>query len=238
MPRRKKKLKYTRKKACKYLTPKGDISNNLQALCYCPERDLVLAAKAYVCQVCDLYSQVDKKFSDVYEKSKKKAEEKIKEKELELEELELGEIKEEEEIDLSVEEFEEEEEELSERFEQKATQSFEDVEDVTEAECPFCGELFDNLAIHIKTCEFAPEDATIEDLMPEKPTRKRKTKEKKKEKKKKKKEKDTIDCPYCGKEYVRLSRHLPYCDDRPENPDEEKEELYMDGKIELEEFNK
>ncbi|TXT59047.1 MAG: hypothetical protein BAJALOKI2v1_260016 [Promethearchaeota archaeon] len=230
MPRRKQKLKYTRKKACKYLTPKGDISNTLQPLCFCPERDLVLAPKAYVCQVCHLYSQVDKKFAEVYEESKKEAEKKIKERELEVEELELGEIKEEEEIDLSVEEFEEEEE-VSERFEQKATQSLEDVEEFTEAECPFCGELFDDLTTHIKTCEFAPEDASIEDLMPAKTPRKKKEK-----KEKKKKEKDTIDCPYCGKEYVRLSRHLPYCDDRPENPDEEKEDLYMDGKIDLEEF--
>ena len=81
MPRRKTKIKYSRKNACKYLTPKGDISNSLQPLCYCPERDLVLGTKAYVCQVCDLYSETKKKITDVYQESKQEAEKKIKERE-------------------------------------------------------------------------------------------------------------------------------------------------------------
>ena len=66
-----------------------------------------------------------------------------------------------------------------------------------------------------------------------------KTKKKKKsaeKSKKKESDEETINCPYCGKEYKRLSRHLPYCDDRPENPDEEKEGLYMEGKIDKDEL--
>jgi hypothetical protein len=90
--------------------------------------------------------------------------------------------------------------------------------------------MFDNLATHVAECEFAPEDVDLDDYIP---TRTRKSKKKKE----KEEEKDTIPCPYCGKEYIRLSRHLPYCDDRPEEANEEKEELYMEGEIDLEEFN-
>lgn len=39
------------------------------------------------------------------------------------------------------------------------------------------------------------------------------TNEKSEDKKKKKKE----PCPYCGKEFISVSRHLPYCDKNPEN---------------------
>ena len=78
IPRRKQKIKYSRKFACKYLEPIGDISNSLQPLCYCRERDLILGRRAYVCQVCQWYSQIDRKFSDIYEESRKIAEEKIK----------------------------------------------------------------------------------------------------------------------------------------------------------------
>jgi len=230
MPRRKQKLKYTRKNACKHLEPLGNISSSLQPLAYCPERDLVLGTKAYVCQVCSLYSQTNQKISEIFQESKVKAEKLIKEKEAaELNVVEMEE--EEEEIDLSVEEFEEEEEELPDRFEKRKTgKGIDETEDFA-VECPFCGEAFDNLAAHITECEFAPEDVDLDDYIP---TRPRKTKKKKE----KKEEKETISCPYCGNEYIRLSRHLPYCDDRPDNADEKKEELYMDGKISLEEFKK
>lgn len=227
MPRRKQKLKYTRKNACKHLESLGNVSSSLQPLAYCPERDLVLGTKAYVCQVCELYSQTNEKISDVFQESKKKAEKLIKEQEAE--KLALASMEEEEEIDLSVEEFEEEEE-LPERFEKRKTgKTIEAAEDFA-VECPFCGEIFDNLAAHVTECEFAPDDVDLDDYIP---SRTRKPK-----KKKKKEEKDTIPCPYCGKEYIRLSRHLPYCDDRPEDADEEKEELYMEGEIKLEEFKK
>jgi endogenous inhibitor of DNA gyrase (YacG/DUF329 family) len=235
VPRRKTKIKYSRKHACKYLTPKGDISNSLQTLCYCPERDLVLGTKAYVCQVCDLYSQTNKKISDVYQESKKEAEKKIKEREMEMEEFEISEVKDEEEIDLSIDEFEEEEE-FTTRFEKrKADKGDLESEDFAEVECPFCGELFDDLAAHIPTCEFAPEDVEPEDYLPQK-TSKVKKKKKPNESSKKESSSDSIDCPYCGKEYKRLSRHLPYCDDRPKDADEEKEQLYMDGKIDKDEL--
>ncbi|MEJ2279943.1 MAG: hypothetical protein P8Y70_19685 [Candidatus Lokiarchaeota archaeon] len=222
MPRRKTKIKYSRKHACKYLTPKGDISNSLQTLCYCPERDLVLGTKAYVCQVCDLYSQTNKKISEVYQESKKEAEKKIKEREMELEEFKISDVKDEEEIDLSFDEFEEEEE-FTTRFEKrKADKGDLESEEFAEVECPFCGELFDDLRSHIPNCEFAPEDVEPEDYIADSS--------------KKESSADTINCPYCGKEYKRLSRHLPHCDNRPENADEEKEQLYMDGKIDKDEL--
>ncbi|GAI64604.1 unnamed protein product, partial [marine sediment metagenome] len=59
----------------------GDISNSLQPLCYCAERELVLGKKAYVCQVCKIYIQASKKISEVYEESRSEAEKKIKESE-------------------------------------------------------------------------------------------------------------------------------------------------------------
>ena len=72
IPRRKQKIKYSRKLACKFLTPKGDISNSLQPLCFCPERDLVLGTRAYVCQVCIFYSQTNKKISEIYDESRER----------------------------------------------------------------------------------------------------------------------------------------------------------------------
>lgn len=227
MPRRKRKLKYTRKNACTHLEAMGDISSSRQPLCYCKERDLVLGPKAYVCQVCELYSKTNRKTSQVYEKSKTQAEQSIKDEE----EIEIA-VKEEEEIDLSVDEFEQEEE-FPEKYERKKTgKTIEETAAAASVECPFCGELFDDLRLHIPECEFAPEDADPEDYIPTPSRRKRKkTKESESE------EKDTIPCPYCGKEYIRLGRHLPYCDDRPEDADEEKEELYKDGKVSLSEFD-
>ena len=111
MPRRKQKVKYSRKLACQHLNPKGDISNSLQPLCYCPERDLILGTRAYVCQVCYLYNpRSNVSISEIYAESKKTAEKQIKEKKLELEDLEIEDIEIEEDVDLSIDEFEEEEE--------------------------------------------------------------------------------------------------------------------------------
>ena len=103
IPRRKQKVKYSRKIVCKNLAPKGDVSNNLQALCFCSVRDLILGTRAYVCQVCTLYDPAKntRRFSDMYEESKKIAEDKI-------EEFEITPISLDDEIDLSINEFEEE----------------------------------------------------------------------------------------------------------------------------------
>jgi len=76
IPRRKQKIKYSRKIACKHLTSMGDISNSLQPLCYCAERDLVLGIRAYICQVCKRYIQATKKVSEIYEESRREAEKK------------------------------------------------------------------------------------------------------------------------------------------------------------------
>ena len=221
IPRRKQKIKYTRKLACKYLAPKGDISNSLQPLCVCPERDLIIAPRAYVCQVCYLYDpKTNLKISDVYEESKKTAEKKIKE---ELAEFELKEIESEDELDLSIDEFEEEEEEVPLKFEKrKARKDGLDEGIALELECPFCGDVFDDLASHIQQCEFAPDDASIEDIMPKKKKKRKAAKAKPKkaapgnkddgseaEDKEKKK------CPYCEKEFLRLGRHLNSCPKKP-----------------------
>ncbi len=231
IPRRKRKLKYSRKYACKYLEPMGDISSSRQPLCYCTERDLVLGTKAYICQVCSLYSKTNTKITEVYQESKAEADKLIEEEEVE--EIEIEELEEEEEIDLSVEEFEEEEI-IIERYEQKrAGKAIEEAEEFAEMECPFCGELFDNLATHIRECEFAPDDVDIEDYLPS-----RKPKKEKKEEKAIEKDEDKLKCPYCGKTYARLGRHLPYCEERPDDADEELEEKYKDGKIDLTEFKK
>ncbi|TXT65090.1 MAG: conserved exported protein of unknown function [Promethearchaeota archaeon] len=231
MPRRKRKLKYSRKYACKHLQPKGDISSSRQALCYCPARNLVLGTKAYVCQVCYLYSKTSTKTADVYQESKLEADKLLEQEEME--EIEIEELEEEEEIDLSVDEFDEEEI-ILERYEQKrAGKSIEESEEFAEMECPFCGELFDNLAVHIRDCDFAPEDVDVEDYLP---ARKVKKAGKEEEDTETKKDTDKLPCPYCGKKYSRLGRHLPYCDDRPEDADEELEEKYKDGKADLSDF--
>ena len=196
----------------------GDISNNLQPLCSCVERDLVLGKKAYVCQVCSLYVQTTQRVSDVYEESLKGAEKKIKEKKIELEAFELAELAVDSDLDLTIDEFEEEDEEVSLKFEKRKAGKgqIDDSEDFTPIECPFCGELFDDLRSHIENCEFAPEDASIEDIMPSKARKKKKpakasgtdTKEKQV-------------CPYCKKEFIRLGRHLTSCPKRPQDDEEE-----------------
>jgi uncharacterized Zn-finger protein len=226
MPRRKQKIKYSRKIVCRHLEPKGNIGNSLQSLCYCNARDLTLGSRAYVCQVCWLYDpgKNSRRFSEIYEESKKIAEKKIKEKEIRLEDFEIAEITSDEEIDLSIDEFEEEDEEAPLKFEKRKAgkADLEDSEYEGANECPFCGEFFENLASHIQSCEFAPDDASIEDIIPSKPNKKKKKsdtdlEEKSNESTEKKK------CPYCGKEFVRLGRHLNSCSKRPADAENEEE---------------
>lgn len=208
----------------------GDISNNLQPLCYCPERDLILGRRAYVCQVCSDYTQTNRKIPDVYEESRKEAEKKIKEKKLELEAFELAELAGEEEIDLTIDEFEEEEdEEVPLKFEKRKAGKEEmgAAEDFSDVECPFCGEISDDLRTHIQTCEFAPDDVSIEDILPSKGRKKKKSATTSSAKGKGKQK-----CPYCGKEFSRLGRHLSSCSKRPKDEDaddDEEEEEDEDG---------
>jgi len=228
IPRRKQKIKYSRKQACKYLSPIGDFSNSLQPLCYCNERDLVLGRRAYVCQVCELYQQVNRNIPEVYDESRKLAEKKIKERKILLEEFELEEIKADDEIDLTIDEFDEEDEEISLKFEKRKAgkADLEDSEEFGELECPFCGDLFDDLASHLPTCELAPDDASIDDVLPKRTKKKRKktpttatsgASTKGEDKKKQV-------CPYCGKEFQRLGRHLSSCPKRPKDEEQDKEE--------------
>jgi len=241
IPRRKQKIKYSRKFACKYLTPMGDISNSLQALCYCSERDLILGRRAYVCQVCELYSQTNRKIPDVYEESRKEAEKKIKEKKIELEAFEIAELTGEEEIDLTIDEFEEEDEEVPLKFEKRKVGKEElgDAEEFADVECPFCGEIFDDLRTHLASCEFAPDDASLEDVLPARGRKKKKKPGTPAVKDVKGKQK----CPYCGKEFSRLGRHISSCSKRPkgeqgedeEEEDEEDEEFDEEDEDEEEE---
>ncbi len=225
IPRRKQKIKFSRKIVCKSLEPKGDISSSLQSLCYCPTRELILGTRAYVCQVCNLYdpAKSNRKFSEIYEEGKKIAEKKIKEKQIKLEEFKIAEIKDDDEIDLSIDEFEEEIEDMPLKFEKRKAgkADAEDSGEITSVECSFCGELFDDLSSHLQNCEFAPEDASIADLLP--------TRSKKK-KKKKVSEKAGTDgkeagvkqkCPYCSREFQRLGRHLNSCPKKPKDANEE-----------------
>ena len=219
IPRKKQKIKFARKFACKHLTSMGDISNNLQPLCYCPERDLILGKKAYVCQVCSFYVQTSQKVSEVYEESRKGAEKKIKEKKIELEAFELAQLKVDNDLDLTIDEFEEEDIEVPLKFEKRKVgkDDLEDSDEFTEVECPFCGELSGDLRSHLPNCEFAPDDVNIADIMP---TKKRKKKPKATATVgKQTKEKQA--CPYCGKEFVRLGRHLASCPKKPKDAEEE-----------------
>ncbi len=213
---------------CKHLEPQGNISNSLQSLCYCSARDLVLGSRAYVCQVCTIYDPVksNRKFSEVYEESKKIAEKKIKEKTIKLEEFEIAEITSEEEIDLTIDEFEEEEEKVPLKFEKRKAgkADLEDSEDFQEVECPFCGELFDDLASHIRNCEFAPDDASIEDIMPSKIKKKKKKKVSETSETDKKSTAEKQKCPYCGKEFQRLGRHLNSCPKKPPETENDEDE--------------
>ena len=229
IPRRKQKIKYSRKIVCKHLEPKGDISNSLQSLCNCPARGLILGSRAYVCQVCTIYEPAknNRRFSEIFEESKKIAEKKIKEKEIKLEEFEIAEIKLDEEIDLSIDEFEEEDEEIPLKFEKRKAgkADLEDSEEFAEiTECPFCGEFFENVASHIQSCEFAPDDASIEDILPSKPKKKRRKKVSEKPGEGAGKTTGKQKCPYCNKEFVRLGRHLNSCPKKPPDAEDVKNE--------------
>ena len=218
IPRKKQKMTFARKFACKHLTSMGDISNSLQPLCYCGERDLVLGKMAYTCEVCSLYVQTNQRTSDVYEESRKGAEKKIKEKKIELEAFELAELAVESELDLTIDEFEEEDEVTSRKFEKrKAGKDQIDNSDEFSLECPFCAELVGDIRSHLAECEFAPEDASIADIMPSRKKKKKSTATSGKGTKAKQA------CPYCKKEFVRLGRHLTSCPQRPKD-EETKEE--------------
>lgn len=231
IPRRKQKVKYSRKLACKFLEPKGDISHANQALCYCVERELVLGTRAYVCQVCALYTQANKKISDVYDESKRIAEKKIKEREIEIEEFELDEIDEDsDDLDLTIDEFEEDETEIPLKFEKRkgVKAGSEDEEGFGDLiECPFCAELFDDLTAHIQECEFAPDDVSLDDITPSRPKKRKKRKTRSTSSASGKKSEPAGDkqkCPYCGKEFIRLGRHLNSCKKRPADAETESEE--------------
>jgi hypothetical protein len=227
MPRRKQKIKYSRKIACKNLEPKGNISNSLQSLCYCIARDLTLGSRAYVCQVCYLYDpgKNTRRFSEVYEESKMIAEKKIKEKEIRLEEFEIAELASDDEIDLSIDEFEEEDEEAPLKFEKRKAGKV-DLEDSEElegsTECPFCGDFFVDLASHIQDCEFAPDDASLDDILPSK-TKKKRKKASASSRGKTSTSNNKKVCPYCGKEFIRLGRHLSSCPKRPADAKDDEE---------------
>jgi len=213
IPRRKQKVKYSRKIVCKNLEPKGDISNNLQALCNCSVRGLVLGTRAYVCQVCTLYDPAKntRKFSDLYEESKKIAEDKLKE-------FEITSLSLDDEIDLSINEFEEDDGDTPLKFEKRKAgkTDLEEDDEITGVECPFCGLLIDDVRSHIKDCEFAPDDASIEDILPSK-KKKKKTTQKSGTSGKKASEKKK--CPYCGREFQRLGRHINACPKKPADDD-------------------
>ena len=194
--------------------------------------------KAFVCQVCKLYNPQTSgiAISEVFEQSKKILEQAIKDKKLE---LKLEDIEKDEIVDLSIDEFEEEED-IPLKFEKRKAgkAALDDGEDFVGVECPFCGEIFDDLASHIQNCEFAPDDASLDDILPSKPKKKRKkktAKEKTSDEKSvpgtKKGKSPGKNCPYCGKEFVRLGRHLKACSKRPDNADEEKEAKFLSGEI-------
>ena len=193
----------------------------MQSLAYCPSRKLVLGTRAYVCQVCKIYdpAKSNKRFADIYEDSKIIAERKIREKQIELEEFELAAIKTDDEIDLSIDEFEEEDEEAPLKFEKRKAGKIdlEDSEEFAEVECPFCGELFDDLHAHVQSCELAPDDVSLDDFLPSKKKQKKKPGSKTGSSTKTTTAKQK--CPYCGKEFIRLGRHLNSCPKRPADAD-------------------
>ncbi|MFX1238515.1 MAG: hypothetical protein ACFFAS_16195 [Promethearchaeota archaeon] len=230
IPRRKQKIKYARKQACKFLEPKGDVSNCLQPLCICVERELVLGTKAFVCETCALYNpKTNIKVMDVFEQSRKLAEQKLKESK-----IEISEIMKEEEIDLTLDEFEEDEGELPQKFEKRKAGKgdLEDSEDFAELICPFCDEIVDDLNSHIESCEFAPEDASIDDIIQPRGKKKKRGRKPSTTKTKNKFEDDSEvngesnkKCPYCGKEFQRLGRHLNSCKKKPADDDDEFDEF-------------
>ncbi|MFX1478934.1 MAG: hypothetical protein ACFFCI_12455 [Promethearchaeota archaeon] len=158
----------------------------------------------------------------MYEESKKLAEKKIREKQIKLEEFELTSIKGDDDVDLTIDEFEEEDEEIPMRFEKRKAgkADLEDSEEFAEVECPFCGEMFDDLATHIQTCEFAPDDVSLDDVLPQRPKKKKKKRPVGKSGDTEKKETSKEKCPYCGKEFIRLGRHLNSCSKKPEDSED------------------
>ena len=100
-------------------------------------------------------------------------------------------------------------------------------EDFGELLCPFCDEIVDDLRSHIESCELAPDDASIDDIMPSK-SKKKKRGRKPAGKTEKAGTKGTGEqnkqkCPYCGKEFQRLGRHLNSCKKKPADADDEKD---------------
>lgn len=198
----------------------------------------MLGLKAFVCQVCKLYNPQTSgiAISEVFEQSKKILEQAIKDKKLE---LKLEDIEKDEIVDLSIDEFEEEED-IPLKFEKRKAgkAALDDGEDFVGVECPFCGEIFDDIPSHIQNCEFAPDDASLDDILPSKPKKKRKKKTAKEKASDEKSVPGTKtgkrpgkNCPYCGKEFIRLGRHLKACPKRPDNADEEKEAKFLSGEI-------
>ena len=86
-------------------------------------------------------------------------------------------------------------------------------------ECPFCAELVGDLKSHLASCEFAPEDASIADIMPSKPRKGKKKSTATSGKDTKAKQA----CPYCKKEFIRLGRHITSCPQRPKDEDKEED---------------
>lgn len=211
IPRRKAKVKFKKKIACENLEPLGDVSNSLQPLCYCAERDLVLGSHttmgAFVCQVCWLYSpDGNVTAAEIYKKSKKMAEQKIPiVKEIEIKDVDL-ELEEQLELDTSEFDEIEEEESVPPKFRKRSKGSGKasikkEYGDLT-TECAFCGEFFENVEEHMLNCEFAPsEDAAI-------PRRGRKPKPAAPKAPSTEVGKAGEVCPYCGKTFQRLARHI------------------------------
>ncbi|MHA1150575.1 MAG: hypothetical protein ACTSR8_20335 [Promethearchaeota archaeon] len=150
-------------------------------------------------------------------------------------EIDLEKILVDDEIDLSTDEFEEEEEDISLKFEKRKAgkEDIEDSEEFAEVECPFCGELFDDLASHIRECEFADDDVSIDDILPKKKKKKRRTSSSTSAASRKRttQKAEGRPCPYCGKPYTRLGRHIKACKKRPSDADEEKEAKFLKGEI-------
>ena len=190
---------------------------------FCPERDLMLGTKAYVCQVCNLYIPIksNRTIDDIFIESKKAAEKKIKEK---AERIEVDNLILDDSIDLSIDEFEEDDADLPNKFEKRKAGKgeVEDTDDEFQNICPFCDEIFDDLASHIRDCEFAPEDASIDDILPKsrKKKRKRKPGATTGAKAASDGDKDKQKCPYCGKEFQRLGRHQNSCKKKPANAED------------------
>ena len=116
---------------------------------------------------------------------------------------------------MSLDEFEEADEQIPLKFEKRKAGKADlaDTEEFADTECPFCGEVFSDLTTHIRDCELAPDDASIEDLVPKKKKKKKAPGKKTGTKRASTSEKKA--CPYCGKEFIRLGRHLNSCSKKP-----------------------